>query len=104
MIVFRIYVSDAAYEDILETVTYIANELLEPYVANRLLDTLHDAIKSLSEIPHRHRLVDRADVFDRPVRVLAVENYLVFYIICEAENRVDIIRVLYGRRDWTYLF
>jgi toxin ParE1/3/4 len=75
---FRVYVSDAANKDMHETVTYIAKELLEPYIANRLLDTLHDAISSLSEIPHRHKLVDRAEVFDRPVRVFTVENYLVF--------------------------
>jgi toxin ParE1/3/4 len=104
MIAFRVYVSNAAYKDICETVTYIANELLEPHTANRLLDTLQDAINSLSENPHRHKLVDRADVFDHPIRMFTVENYIIFYLINENEKSVDILRVLYGRRDWTYLF
>ena len=104
MIPYKVYISDAAYKDINDTVTYIANELLEPNIANKLMDTLLDAINSLSEIPHRHMLVDRADVCDYPIRMFSVENYIIFYLINENEKSVDIARVLYGRRDWNYLF
>ena len=61
------------------------------------------AISSLSEIPHRHMLVDRVEVCDYPIRMFTVENYIVFYLINENEKSVNIARVLYGRRDWTYL-
>ena len=30
---YKVYISDAAYKDIAETVTYIADELLEPNTA-----------------------------------------------------------------------
>ena len=40
MISYQIYISDAAYKDIHDTVAYIANELLEPNTANKLMDIL----------------------------------------------------------------
>ena len=36
-------------------------------------------------------------------RVLPVKNYLIFYKVNEAEKCVDIIRILYNRRDWINL-
>lgn len=39
MISYQIYISDAAYNDINDTVIYIANELLEPNIANELMNT-----------------------------------------------------------------
>ena len=103
MISYSVYISDAAYNDINQIVSYIANELLEPQTANKLLDALLKAINSLSEIPHRHMLVDRVEISDYPIRMFTVENYIVFYLINENESSVNIARVLYGRRDWTYL-
>jgi len=103
MISYSVYISDAAYKDINQIVSYIADELLEPKIANNLLDALLNAISSLSEIPHRHMLVDRVEVCDYPIRMFTVENYIIFYLINENEKSVNIARVLYGRRDWTYL-
>jgi toxin ParE1/3/4 len=103
MISYSVYISDAAYKDIYQIVSYITDELLEPQIANNLLDVLLNAISSLSEIPHRHMLVDRVKVCDYPIRTFTVESYIIFYIINENEKSVDIARVLYKRRDWTYL-
>ena len=33
-------------------------------------------------------------------RPLYVENYIVFYVVVEESKRVDILRVLYARRNW----
>lgn len=50
MISYKAYISDAAYKDIDDIVAYTANELLEPIIANKLMDTLLDAINNSSEI------------------------------------------------------
>ena len=34
------------------------------------------------------------------IRVTSVGNYLIFYVVNHEDRRVDIARVLYGKRDW----
>ena len=40
MISYQIYISDAACKDIYGAVAYITNELLEPNIANELMDCI----------------------------------------------------------------
>ncbi|XVG96627.1 type II toxin-antitoxin system RelE/ParE family toxin [Eubacteriales bacterium KG125] len=55
--------------------------------------------KSLDEFPNRHRLCDYQEWKDKGLRVLPIENYLVFYIPDESSQMVKIYRIIYGKRD-----
>ena len=37
------------------------------------------------------------------IRSIPVKNYLIFYLIDDATKTVNVLRVLYSRRDWTNL-
>ncbi|HNZ41436.1 MAG TPA: type II toxin-antitoxin system RelE/ParE family toxin [Clostridia bacterium] len=96
---FKIIFSENAKKDLISIVRYISEELLEPVTAEKLSQRILKAIKSLNEFPMRHRLCDCKEWKDKGLRVLPVENYLVFYIPDEIAHNVKIYRVIYGKRD-----
>ena len=57
------------------------------------------AIKSLEEFPQRHGLCYYKEWKDKGLRVLPVENYLVFYMPVQSNQTIRIYRVLYAKID-----
>ncbi len=96
---YRISVSLEAQEDLRGIYAYIAFHLLAPKNAKEQLSRLEKAIKSLSEFPMRHRLVDESLWKKRNLHVMPCNNFLVFYFVQEKKNTVIISRVLYQRRN-----
>jgi len=90
-------VSRAAEADLIEIWLYIAanNEA----AADRQLDHLERSFRLLAQQPLMG--VDRGGLLQEGVRSFAVDRYLVFY---RAQDRVRILRVLHGARDWMALF
>ena len=97
---YYIDITEPAENDINEALKYIAEQLLNPSAAVKLLDDTEHAIKSLSNMPDRHALVNDDVLARLGFRFMTVNNYLVFYIIREETKKVVIQRFLYGRRDW----
>jgi len=97
---YHIDITQPAENDIKEAVKYIAEQLLNPSAAGKLLDDAEHAIFSLNDMPHRHAVVKDDDLARLGFRLMPVNNYLVFYIIREEKKTVVIQRFLYGRRDW----
>jgi len=98
-----VYLSDPAEHDIDEILLYISTQLLAPETAERMLDTLYEAMSSLSLMPKRYPLVDDVFLANLGYRMLTVKNYLIFYSVNEMYTglrEVNIERVLYERRDW----
>ncbi len=56
-------------------------------------------ILSLDNMPERHRLYEREPWKSRGLRVLPIDNYVIFYISDAATMIVTIIRIMYGGRD-----
>ena len=97
---YNIDITQPAENDIKEAVKYIAEKLLNPSAAGKLLDDAEHAIFSLNDMPHRHALVKDDDLARLGFRFMPVNNYLVFYVVREEKKTVVIQRFLYGRRDW----
>ena len=47
----------------------------------------------------RYRLYEDEPWHSQGLRFFSVDNYLVFYLISEAENTVTVVRIMYGGRD-----
>ena len=56
-------------------------------------------IRSLNEMPQGHRLYESEPWHSRGLRILPVNNYLIFYIANEETTIVTVIRIIYGGRD-----
>ena len=97
---YRIEISNIAKQDIRSITKYITADLQEPAIAEKTADAIIDAILTLEEMPERIRLVNDPRLAQIKVRGLQIKNYTAFFRIDEAIETVEIIRVLYSRRDW----
>ena len=82
----------AAEQDLIEIAAYI--EADNAVAADRLLDTLEEKIKLLSEFP---RLGRSREELAPPLRSFPVGNYVIFYL--PLADGVEVIRVLHGARN-----
>ena len=54
----------------------------------------------LSNNPKLYSIIDDEYIKKLGLRKLMVNNYLVFYKILEEEKIIQIVRIMYGRRNW----
>lgn len=96
---YEVLTTGQAAADLRAIFEYIAYDLLSGQNALNQLDRLEQAILSLEEMPERYHLYDKEPWKERNLRIMLVDNYLVLYIPQKEEERVIVIRVMYGRRD-----
>jgi toxin ParE1/3/4 len=100
---YSIEITEPAENDLNEIGYYIAKKLLEPSIAQKVVNKIGEAIMKFEEFPFRNELVVDEKLATQRIRKINVENYMVFYIVTEESKTVTIIRILYGRRDWLNL-
>ena len=100
---YKVVISEIAETDLREIIQYIAFERLEPFNARHLLSRIQEAILELVKMPYRYALVRDERLASRGIRMLSVDNHIVFYIVSEMNDSVTIVRILYGRREWRQL-
>lgn len=97
--IFHVTFSAEARQDLRDIYEYIAYELLAPETATGQIERIMKAVRSLEQMPMRHRLYEEEPWHSQGLRVLPVDNYLVFYLPDETNTAVSIIRIMYGGRD-----
>ena len=97
--IYTVQISARAESNLREIYEYIAYELLSPPTAARQLQRLEEDILSLDQMPNRYPAYLEEPWHSRGLRVMSVDNYLVFYIPDDAAHTVTVIRVMYGGRD-----
>ena len=100
---YEIRIVDAAEQDLNQIFGYIADTLHEPEAAARLLLSFREAIDSLRQLPFRQHPLREEPYTALGVRRLFVGNYIIFYSALEGDATVQILRVLYKRREWQTL-
>ena len=100
---YKVVISDLAKQDIRDTASYIMNNLKEPTIAENTINAILDAIFTLEDMPARIPLVNDERLAKMQIRGLQVKRYTAFFRINEISKVVDIVRVLYARRDWQVL-
>lgn len=85
-----------AYRDLDFIYTYIAQNLLEPKVALKIIEELETAIYSLEHFPERGA-VRRIGVYaNGDYRQLFIKNYVIVYRVMKEEKEVHIVTVRYS--------
>ena len=100
---YTVLISETAETDLQEIIRFISLERREPLNARNLLSRIREAILDLEKMPYRHVLVRDERLASQGIRMLPVENHMVFYIASEANDSVSIVRILHSRREWTEL-
>ena len=97
--IYEVEVSEQADSDLRGIFEYIAFELQSPENASGQLDRLEEQILSLDTMPERYRKYEKEPWKSRGLRVLPVDNYVIFYIPDSYKKVVTILRVMYAGRD-----
>jgi addiction module RelE/StbE family toxin len=100
---YSVFMTHSATEDLKSIASYIAKELREPSIAKKLVGNIKETVMSLEQMPTRYALLRDANLAVQGIRKIMVDNYIVFYIVYEKDNRVTIVRILDSRRDWVNL-
>jgi plasmid stabilization system protein ParE len=85
-------------EDVKSTIDYIKYSLKNPTAAQRLKDEIKNKYRNVKENPFIYPKVPDDYLASKGYRFIMVNNYMIFYKVIE--KKIEIIRFLYGYRDW----
>ena len=97
---FTVVFTDRAKTDLRSIYTYIAFTLQSRLNADRQLARIEKEIMSLSELPERYKRVPPDLGLTDDVRMVSVDHYCVIYRVRKKPDTVQILRILYGGRDF----
>lgn len=97
--IYEVITTDQAEADLRGIYEYIAFELLSPDNAAGQFERLEEHIIELEEFPEKFRPYEKEPWHSRGLRVMPVDNYLVFYILNKDTGIVTVTRVMYAGRD-----
>ena len=96
---FQVVLTKQAKADLISIYQYIAYDMQSPQTAEGQLFRLEKAIASLDQMPERYRVYEHDKWKERNLKIMSVNNYLVFYIPSQEEMTVTVMRIMYGGRD-----
>ena len=96
---YSIVLTETAQADLSAIFRYIAVDLQSVQNANDQLSRIKKGIASLDQMSERYRMYDSKKWHERNMRIMPVDNYLVFYIPTHENSTVTIMRIMYSGRD-----
>jgi plasmid stabilization system protein ParE len=97
---YSIEISEPAENDLFDIIGYISTQLSAPESAINIMEAIEEAVENLADMPYKCPIVADERLGTMGYHRLIVKNYIVFFMIDENERIVDIVRILYARRDW----
>ncbi len=98
---YNVEYSKEAKQDLIEIKQYIKYNLQEPKIAQKLILKIRKEINALKDNPEIYTIIDDDMIRKLEIRKLIVDNYIIFYRI--KNNSIQVVRVMYGRRNWINL-
>ena len=95
-------ITQKAERDLREIYAYIAETLLSPENAERQLCRLETGMMNLRQFPKRHKIYSDKMWHNKEIRIMPVDNFLIFYISNDDDKIVTILRVMYSKRDFPF--
>ena len=96
---YRVRITSQARDHLREIRRYIEYELLAPIAAKNTIAAIKAEMKSLTHMPARIHLTPEQPWHDQGVRRDRVKNYYIYFWIDEENKKIQIIGVIYVRRD-----
>ena len=69
---------------------YIANTLMEPVIAEKQYTRIETSVYSLEQMPERFRQYEKEPWQSCNLRIMPVDNYLVFYLVVNEKQTVTV--------------
>lgn len=96
---YIVKLTQQAEENLREIADYIRFTLQAPGTSAKMLDTLAEEIFTLDQFPYRAPLTEEEPWHSQGVHALTVKNFLVYFWVDEAAKKVQVMGIVYGRRD-----
>jgi len=96
---WQVVYSEQAELDLRCIYEYIAFTLLVPKVAGKQTRRIMDGVAKLNQLPLRYQLYKKEPWRSKGLRVLPIDNYLVFYLPVESQKTAAVIRIMCGGRN-----
>ncbi len=97
---YTLHIYSLAQSDFEGIFRYISNELHNPIAAANMIDAFMEALELVCQNPRSCPLVSSRLIKDQTLRKLVVKNYIVFYRPVDISREIQVVRVLYGMRDY----
>ena len=94
--VYKVKMLARSYRDLDGIYEYIANSLLEPYVANNIIDDIENAILSLDTMPFRCPERKIGVYAGQGYRQLFVGNYTILFRIDDVNKLVLVVTIRFS--------
>lgn len=94
---YKVEITREALQDMEDIYNYIAIDLLAPENAMDQYNRIADEILTLDSFPERYRIMESEPEKRMELRRMLVDNYSVFYTICE--DKVIVTDILYTASD-----
>ena len=99
VLTYRVIYSPEANEDLKAIYRYIAVDLGEKGTAKSQTERIRKKIHSLTSFPEKYKAVDWQPWSEINMRQVAVNNYVVFYLVDDPTLTVTVVRIFYGGRN-----
>ena len=96
---YEVRITRHAETSMREIAQYIAHDLLAPEAAINLMMVLQREIEKLNHTPHRIHLTPEEPWCSEGVRRMAVRNFYVYFWVNDDDKKVQVIDVVYMKRD-----
>ena len=97
--IYEIVITEQADTDLRGIFEYIAFELQSVQNASAQLERLEESIMSLEKMPERYRKYEKEPWYSCGLRMMPVDNFIVFYIPDHEKQLLTVIRVMYAGRN-----
>jgi len=96
---YLVKIARQAESQLQEIADYIAQGLQNPYAAMKTINAIEQEIGSLANFPNRVALVEEEPWHSAGLHKLPVRNFLIYFWVNEAQKKVQVISVVYARRN-----
>lgn len=101
-IIYTVKITQNAQKQMKEILYYISKKLQAPDAAENLLEEMKKAIFSLRWMPQRIAFTKESKWCEQGVRRMPVKNYYIYFWIDEENSIVQIVAVIYQKREQKY--
>ena len=97
---YKVQLTNKAQSDLQEITTYIAQNLRNSQAAHDFLDAAASLFDDLSQTPNKYSRVQEPYFHAQSICWASLKNYLAFYRVHDSEQQVNILLILYQKRNW----
>ena len=97
---YNLEFTDDCKNEILEVYEYISTKFSVNRSSKKIMKKIKTSIMHLSEEPYLYMRIDTSNNSHNNFRRIVVNNYVILYLVSEANHTVYISHMYYGKRDY----